>query len=64
MSQIQRVKEVNLQVNSANKVWWQIKREGITGCTVERMIARLGLEGSQHGKVAKTTSRISLPHAC
>lgn len=54
---IQRVWQANLQVYGADKVWRQLKREGVTvaRCTVERLIKRLGLEGARRGKVVRTT---------
>ena len=43
MPQIQRVWQANLQVYGADKVWRQLKREGIqvARCTVERLMKRL-----------------------
>lgn len=57
MPQIQRVWQVNMQVYGADKVWHQLKREGIpvARCTVERLMKRLGLEGARRGKVVRTT---------
>lgn len=57
MPQIQRVWQVNLQVYGANKVWRQLKREGmlVARCTVERLMKRLGLEGVRRGKIVRTT---------
>lgn len=57
MPQIERVWEANLQVYGADKVWRQLKREGIkvARCTVERLMKRLGLEGVRRGKVVRTT---------
>lgn len=54
---IQRVWQANLQVYGADKVWRQLKREGVTvaRCTVERLMKRLGLEGARRGKVVRTT---------
>ncbi len=47
----------NFQVYGADKVWRQLKRDGIevARCTVERLMKRLGLEGVRRGKVIKTT---------
>lgn len=55
--QVQRVWHANFQVYGAEKVWRQLKREGIevARCTVERLMKRLGLEGVRRGKVIKTT---------
>ena len=46
-----------MQAYGADKVWRQMKREGIgvARCTVERLMKRLGLEGVRRGKVIKTT---------
>lgn len=57
MPQIQRVWDDNLQVYGADKVWRQMKREGIevARCTVERLMQRLQLQGARRGKVVKTT---------
>ena len=57
MPTIVRVWNDNLQVYGADKVWQQLKREGITAarCTVERLMRRLGLRGAMRGKVVRTT---------
>ena len=57
MAHIERVWNENLQVYGADKVWQQLKREGITvaRCTVERLMRRLGLRGVMRGKVVRTT---------
>ena len=57
MPEIERVWQVNLQVYGADKVWRQLKREGIevARCTVERLMSRLGLRGVVRGKVVRTT---------
>ncbi len=57
MPQIQRIWQANLQVYGADKVWRQLKREGIqvARCTVERLMKRLGLEGVRRGKIVRTT---------
>ena len=57
MAHIERVWNDNLQVYGADKVWQQLKREGITvaRCTVERLMRRLGLRGAMRGKVVRTT---------
>ena len=57
MVQVQQVWQNNLQVYGADKVWHQMKREGIkvARCTVERLMRRLGLQGARRGKVVRTT---------
>ena len=57
MPQIQHVWQTNMQVYGADKVWYQLNREGITvaRCTVERLMKRLGLQGVRRGKVVRTT---------
>ncbi len=41
----------------ARKVWLQLNREGIpvARCTVERLMARMGLVGVRRGVVKRTT---------
>ncbi len=55
---IQRVWDENLQVYGADKVWRQLRREGVevARCTVERLMRRLGLQGARRGKPVKTTA--------
>lgn len=55
--EVRRVWEQNQCVYGAQKVWKQLKREGITTarCTVERLMNRLGLEGVRRGKRCITT---------
>lgn len=55
--EVRRVWEQNQCVYGAQKVWKQLKREGITTarCTVERLMDRLGLEGVRRGKRCITT---------
>ncbi|MDD2770455.1 MAG: IS3 family transposase, partial [Methylococcus sp.] len=55
--EIERVWQANLQVYGADKVWWQMNREGIpvARCTVERLMRRRGLRGVIRGKVVRTT---------
>jgi transposase InsO family protein len=57
MDHIQRVWHANRQVYGADKVWQQMKREGITvaRCTVERLMKRLRLQGVRRGKEVRTT---------
>jgi transposase InsO family protein len=54
---IRRVWEDNFQVYGADKVWRQLRREGVEAarCTVERLMRRLGLKGARRGKPVKTT---------
>jgi beta-phosphoglucomutase-like phosphatase (HAD superfamily) len=51
-AEIQRVWEENFQMYGARKVWRQLKREGfgVARCTVERLMAMLGLQGAVRGK--------------
>jgi putative transposase len=55
--EIRRVHEENLSVYGVRKVWWQLRREGIevARCTVERLMAREGLQGAVRGKKRRTT---------
>ena len=56
--EIQRVYEENFRVYGAEKVWRQLKRENwkVARCTVERLMARLGLYGAvRGGKKYRTT---------
>ena len=57
MPQIQQVWQNNMQVYGADKVWYQLNREGVevARCTVERLMKRLGLQGVRRGKVVRTT---------
>lgn len=57
LPRIEQVWNANMRVYGADKVWKQIKREGmpIARCTVERLMRRLGLQGVHRGKVVKTT---------
>jgi transposase InsO family protein len=57
MPQVQRVFDQNLRVYGADKVWRQLRREGVTvaRCTVERLMRRLGLQGVRRGKGVRTT---------
>lgn len=47
-----------MRVYGADKVWKQLKREGVpvARCTVERLMRRMGLQGVRRGKVVKTTT--------
>ena len=55
--EIRRVWEENFQVYGADKVWKQLKREGIVvaRCTVERLMKQMGLRGVVRGKTIRTT---------
>jgi putative transposase len=54
---IHRVWEENFQVYGARKVWRQLHREQVpvARCTVERLMARLGIEGRRRGAKKRTT---------
>jgi transposase InsO family protein len=55
--EIRRVFKANFDVYGARKVWRQLGREGIpvARCTVERLMADLGLQGAIRGKPVRTT---------
>jgi putative transposase len=57
--QIRRVHAQNYGVYGARKVWRQLHREGIpvARCTVERLMARDGIQGVRRGKRRGTTRR-------
>jgi putative transposase len=57
-TQIRRVHSENFGVYGARKVWRQMNREGIpvARCTVERLMAELGLRGAVRGKTRRTTT--------
>jgi putative transposase len=57
LEHIDRVWRVNLCVYGVDKVWRQLKREGIAvaRCTVERLMRQAGLAGVRRGKVIRTT---------
>jgi len=54
---IQRVHAANYGVYGARKVWLALNREGIpvARCTVERLMAELGLSGAMRGTAKRTT---------
>jgi transposase InsO family protein len=54
---IARVFAENFEVYGARKVWRQMVREGygVARCTVERLMAELGLQGVIRGKPVRTT---------
>jgi putative transposase len=56
-AQIERVWQTNLGVYGADKVWRQLKREGIAvaRCTIERLMRAQGLRGVVRGKTVRTT---------
>jgi putative transposase len=55
--EIARVHQDNFGVYGARKVWRQLRREGfvLARCTVERLMAELGLRGAVRGKTRRTT---------
>jgi transposase InsO family protein len=57
LPEIERVWRSNLQVYGADKVWKQLRREGIlvARCTVERLMRAQGWHGVIRGKVVRTT---------
>ncbi len=57
--QIDRVWKANFEVYGAEKVWRQLRREGVrvARCTVERLMKEMGLKGAVRGRAFKTTTR-------
>jgi len=57
-SRIRRVHEENFSVYGAEKVWRQLKREGVkvARCTVERLMRGMGLRGAVLGRAYKVTT--------
>jgi len=57
MTEIRRVWQENFRVYGADKIWHQLRREGITvaRCTVERLMRKLGIAGAVRGKKVRTT---------
>jgi len=55
--EIPRVWREHRRVYGADKVWAQLKREGIwvARCTVERLMRELGIAGVVRGKFVRTT---------
>jgi putative transposase len=55
--EIARIHTANYGVYGARKVWLTLNRKGIpvARCTVERLMAELGLAGAVRGKATKTT---------
>ena len=56
--QVQRVWDENFQVYGAEKVWRQLRREGVdvARCTVERLMKALGLRGAVRGRAFRVTT--------
>jgi len=56
--EIQRVWDENFAVYGAEKVWRQLRREGVdvARCTVERLMRALGLHGAVRGRAFKVTT--------
>jgi transposase InsO family protein len=57
LREVRRVFDQNLQVYGVDKVWRQLKREGVAvaRCTVERLMRQAGLRGARRGKSVRTT---------
>ena len=57
LPEVARVFAQNFEVYGARKVWRQLVREGlgVARCTVERLMADLGLQGVIRGKPVRTT---------
>jgi putative transposase len=55
--EVRRVFDANFGVYGADKVWAQLRREGIpvARCTVERLMKELGIRGAVRGKKTFTT---------
>ena len=55
--EVRRVFAENFGVYGVRKVWRQLRREGfmVARCTVERLMASLGLQGAIRGKPVRTT---------
>jgi putative transposase len=55
--EIRRIHEHSDGTYGAEKVWWQLRREGIevARCTVERLMRKDGLEGVRRGRKRRTT---------
>jgi putative transposase len=55
--EIERIHAANYGVYGARKVWLALRREGleVARCTIERLMAELGLTGAVRGKVKRTT---------
>lgn len=57
LPRIKQVWHANHEVYGVDKVWQQLKREGVAvaRCTVERLMKQLGLQGVRRGKTVRTT---------
>jgi putative transposase len=55
--EIRRVYDDNFSVYGADKIWIQLRREGIevARCTVERLMRRMGIQGARRGGKHRTT---------
>lgn len=55
--EVRRVYEASKGRYGARKVWWQLQAEGVgvARCTVERLMAKEGLQGAVRGKKRRTT---------
>jgi len=66
-TQVRRVWDENFQVYGAEKVWRQLRREGVdvARCTVERLMRAMGLRGAVRGRAFRVTTEadpaIALP---
>jgi len=58
LAEIRRVHKANYGVYGARKVYWQLRREGIEAarCTVERLMAKDGLQGAVRGGRKRRTT--------
>lgn len=56
--EIQRVWNEHFRVYGAEKVWRQLRREGVqvARCTVERLMRKMGLRGAVRGRAFKRTT--------
>lgn len=56
--EIDRVWHENFEVYGPRKVWKQLRREGmeVARCTVERLMAEMGLQGAVRGRAFKITT--------
>jgi putative transposase len=54
---IRRIHAANYRVYGARKVWLALNRKGVAvaRCTVERLMAEMGLTGAVRGKARRTT---------
>ncbi len=61
-TQVRRVWDENFQVYGAEKVWRQLRREGVdvARCTVERLMKALGLRGAVRGRAFRVTTEADL----